>query len=407
MPSGDNTLDLTEYFAQHKQHMLDLVIELARVNSGSLNLSGIKQVRSILQEHFAVLGGQQTVMPVAPMKFINDAGVQEERELGSVLRIWKRSEAPLQVLLLGHMDTVFGVDHKFQEVQLLDEGRLLHGPGVTDMKGGLVVLLWALQALEQTKFAENIGWEVLLTADEEIGSPGSAEIIANCAKKHSLAFVFEPALDEAGNLAGARKGSANYTLVMHGKTAHAGRNFFEGRNAICKMADVITEINSLNGEREGVTFNVGYIHGGEVVNSVPEICVCKINVRVPKMLDADWAHNCLQTIVQEINEYDQYTLDLHGGFQRKPKELDPETLRLYELVQQIAAKQNLQLSWQSCGGVSDGNNLSEVGLPNVDTLGVRGGKIHSGDEYLVVASLTERAELLANILISISENGFK
>lgn len=406
MQSDNQTFDSHEYFVQHQQEMLDLVVQLARINSGSLNLSGIKQVCKVLQQKFATLDGQQTLMPVSPMKFINDRGVQEERELGSVLRIWKRAEAPLQILLLGHMDTVFGVDHSFQNVEFLEQG-ILRGPGVTDMKGGLVVLLWALKAFEQTKFAENIGWEVLLTADEEIGSPGSAEIIANCAKKHSLAFVFEPAIDEAGNLAGARKGSANYTLVMHGKTAHAGRNFFDGRNAICKMADVITEINSLNGEREGVTFNVGYIHGGEVVNSVPATCVCKLNVRVLKMLDADWAHNCLQTMVQEINDYDEYNLELHGGFQRKPKVLDPENLRLYELVQEVAAKQGMQLSWESCGGVSDGNNLSEVGVPNVDTLGVRGGKIHSSNEYLVTASLTERAELLTNILINLSENGFK
>lgn len=403
---SDNEFASSEYFAQHQQEMLDLVVQLARINSGSLNLSGIKQVSKVLQDQFAALGGQHTLMPVSPMKFINDKGAQEERELGPALRIWKRPEAPLQVLLLGHMDTVFGADHSFQDVEFLDQG-ILRGPGVTDMKGGLVVLLWALKAFEQTKFADKIGWEVLLTADEEIGSPGSAEIISNCAKKHSLAFVFEPAIDDSGNLAGARKGSANYTLVMHGKSAHAGRNFFDGRNAICKMADVITEINSYNGEREGVTFNVGYIHGGEVVNSVPATCVCKLNVRVPQMLDADWAHNCLQTIVQEINDYDDYKLELHGGFQRKPKVLDPETLRLYELVQEVAAKQGTQLSWESCGGVSDGNNLSEVGVPNVDTLGVRGGKIHSANEYLVTASLTERAELLTNILINLSENGFK
>src|SRR5690606_13995122 len=128
-----------------------------------------------------------------------------------------------------------------------------------------------------------------------------AEILASAAKKHCVGFVFEPTIDVQGSLAGACKGCSKHTLVMRGKAAHAGRNFAEGRNAICKMAEVISNIHALNGQREGVTVNVGYVHGGEAVNIVPDCCICKIDVRVPNIVDQDWIENSLHNIVEDLN----------------------------------------------------------------------------------------------------------
>ena len=394
-----------QFLEQNQQKMLDLTIKLAEINSGSLNISGINTISGIMQQELMQLQCEHVAMPVAPYQQINQFGETLEYPLGKVQRFWKRPNAPMQVLILGHLDTVYSADHKFKLTKKIG-GDILHGPGVADMKGGLVILLWALKAFEHLPQATQLGWEVLLNADEEIGSPGSAEIIAYRAKMHQAGFIFEPAMDENGTLASNRKGSGTFTLVLRGLSAHAGRNFHEGRNAICKMAEAVTKINALNGIREGVTINVGFIHGGEAVNVVPDCCVCKINVRLPHLADATWVSEQFNSIVQSINTTD-YKLELHGGFHRQPKEMDPKTERLYNIVQDVGAKLGQKISWQASGGSSDGNNLSAVGLPNVDTLGVRGGKIHSPQEFMLIPSLVERAKLFTNILVYLSENGLK
>lgn len=402
------TMDLKggmDYLVQNQAQLLALTIRLAEINSGSFNLRGIQQVADVLKTEFAALGCEQTIMPVAPMTDINLKGEKEEIPLGPVLRCWKRPEAPFQVLFVGHMDTVYGPDHRFQQPRLVTP-EILNGPGVADMKGGLVILLWALKAFEQLPQAAKLGWEVILNSDEEIGSFGSAEIIEHRAKKHNVGFVFEPAMDEHGTLAGVRKGSGKITLVMRGKAAHAGRHFADGRNAIVKMAEIIQEVNGLNGQREGVTINAGFIQGGEAVNVVPDCCVCRLDIRVPNNNDADWVKNSLNAIMLRVNSQPDYKLEVHGDFDRKPKVFTPEMEQLYAIVQKVGANIGLNISWQPSGGCCDGNNLAAMGLPNVDTLGVRGGKIHSVDEYLVVASLVERAQLLMNILAHLSDNGF-
>lgn len=398
--------DSMQYLEQNQQAMLDLTIKLAAINSGSFNLDGIKKMAEIMQKEMSALDCEYTSMPVAPYQLINQHGETVEYPLGNVLRFWTRPNAKYKVLILGHLDTVYSADHKFQAIDKVG-GDILHGPGVADMKGGLVVLLWALKAFEQLPQSQNLGWEVLLNADEEIGSPGSAEIIAYRAAHNQVGFVFEPAMDEHGTLAGARKGSSTFTLVMRGRAAHSGRSFSEGRNAICKMAEVVTKLNALNGLREDVTINVGFMHGGEAVNVVPDCCVCKLNIRVPTQADVEWVLEQLNKIVKEQNTSPDYKLELHGGFHRQPKAMDANTTHLYEIVQKVGADIGQKIIWQTSGGSSDGNNLSAAGLPNVDTLGVRGGKIHSGQEFMLIQSLVERAKLFTNLLVYLSENGFK
>jgi glutamate carboxypeptidase len=395
-----------EFLAKNHAQILALTVRLAEVNSGSFNVSGLKRIADTMIREFKDLKCEQTLMPMAPMHMINVKGDPVELPLGPVLRFWKRPEAPMQVLLVAHMDTVFAADHKFQSIKQPSID-ILNGPGVADMKGGIALMLWGLKAFEQLPQAANLGWEVILNSDEEIGSPGSAEIIESRGKKHQVGFVFEPAMDESGTLAGERKGSGKYTLVMHGKAAHAGRNFNEGRNAICKMAEIIGKINALNNQREGVTINVGFVQGGEAVNVVPDTCMCRLDVRVPNNLDADWVQNNLNIIVSEFNNQEGFKLELHGKFGRKPKIITAEMEKLYKLVQDLSAGLGKEITWKPSGGCCDGNNLASVGLPNVDTLGVRGGNTHSPAEFMVISSLVERAQLLTSILAHLSDNGFK
>lgn len=395
----------TDFLQQNQTKILDLTVRLAEINSGTFHLEGLHKVAEILRHEFASLGCEQAVMPVAPMERINDKGNAEEKPLGPVLRFWKRPDAPQQVILIGHMDTVFPHDHNFQNVTKTG-GDILNGPGVADMKGGIAIMLWGLKAFEQLAEAENLGWEILLTSDEEIGSPGSGEIIEQIAKKHTIGLVFEPAMDDNGTLAGQRKGSGKFTLVMRGKAAHAGRHFNEGKNAICKIAEYITKIDALNGKREGVTINIGIIHGGEAMNIVPDCCVCHIDIRVPSNEDADWVSNNLNQIIQSINTETGYKIELHGSFERKPKILDVNMLKLYNLVKTVGEGIAQHIEWKPSGGCCDGNILAAMGIPNVDTLGPRGGKIHSEQEYIIIPSLVERARLLTGILSNLSTKAF-
>jgi glutamate carboxypeptidase len=400
-----NLSECQQFLLNNQADIFALTEKLVAINSGTFHLAGLQKVCEILQQEFSALECEQSIMPVAPFEIINDKGQTDELELGSVLRCWKRPEASIQVLLIGHMDTVFPHDHKFQQPKKIG-GDILNGPGAADMKGGIAIMLWALKAFEQLPEAKNLGWEVLLTSDEEIGSPGSEEIIRQIAKKHKIGFVFEPAMDDKGTLAGQRKGSAKYALVVHGKAAHAGRHFAEGRNAICKMAEYINKIDALNGRREGVTINVGMIHGGEALNIVPDCCVCRLDIRFPTKEDAEWVNTNLNTIIKNLEPESGYKIELHGGIERSPKLLDENTLRLYNLVQEVGSTLGQNLAWQPSGGCCDGNILSAMGIPNVDTLGARGGKIHSEHEYIIIPSLVERANLLCAILSHLSLHGF-
>ena len=383
-----------------QQAMLEATIELAEINSGSLNADGVNRVLKKLQAITAVLGGQQEVLELPPFEIVNDQGELIQHPLGNALRIRKRPEAPLQVFLCGHMDTVFPVNHPFQKVKWLDQNTL-NGPGVTDLKGGILVMLKALEALEQSPWAEQIGWEILFNPDEEIGSPGSAPLICEAAKRIHLGMIFEPCMPD-GSLAGQRKGSGNFSVVSSGKAAHAGREHHLGRNAIRALCDFVSAMDDLNGQRDGVTFNPGYIHGGGAVNIVPDRCVHKFNIRISRAEDELWCQDQLHQILDQINLREGITLKLHGGFTRKPKILTPANQKLFDLVTLFGKELGMDITVNGTGGCCDGNNLAAAGIPNIDTLGVQGGAIHSVEEYLLVDRLVPRAKLSAALLLSLA-----
>ncbi|OQX35899.1 MAG: acetylornithine deacetylase [Oceanospirillales bacterium LUC14_002_19_P2] len=389
-----------EWLDGQQESMLAETIRLAEINSGTLNVEGVNRVRHELEGLTQVLGGTRAVIDVAPWEQVNDAGEVIHHELGKALRISKHPDAPLRVFFCGHMDTVFAVDHPFQSVRWLDDNTL-NGPGVTDLKGGLLVMIRALETLERSPWAGKIGWEILFNPDEEIGSPGSAALIREAASRCDLGMIYEPSFPD-GNLAGQRKGSGNFAVVCQGRAAHAGREHHLGRNAIRAMSDFVSALDVLNGQREGVTINPGYIHGGGAVNVVPDTCVFRFNIRIEKPEDEAWCFNQIEPIVAAINARDGISLELHGGFGRKPKILTQANERLLALARECGAELNMQIEWLPTGGCCDGNNLAAAGIPNIDTLGVQGGKIHSADEYLVVDSLVPRAKLSALMLMKLA-----
>lgn len=393
----DNWLN---WIDDHYSTMLERTIELSHINSGSFNPDGVNQVGKKLIEYASVLDAQVEVLPCAPFKSIDNKGNEQQQTIGDAIRLTKRPDAPLQIFFCGHLDTVFPVDSPFQTTTWLDSDTL-NGPGVADLKGGLIVMLTAIEALERSPYADKIGWEILFNPDEEIGSQGSAGFIAEAAKKVDLGMIYEPSFPD-GNFAGARKGSGNFSVITRGKPAHAGREHHLGRNAVRAMCDFISQLDDLNGQRTGVTINPALIEGGGANNIVPDMCLSRFNIRLEKPEDEKWCLDNIQTILDEINARDGLSIEMHGQFGRKPKVLTGANEKLFELACSCGAQLGLDLTWLPTGGCCDGNNLAEAGIPNIDTLGVQGGKIHSPDEYVKVSSLTVRAKLSALLLLKLA-----
>ncbi len=375
-------------------------IALAGINSGSYHAAGVNRVREALATLFADLGAEAEILPSPPLAVLDDDGRRRERPLGDGLRLRKRPDAPFQVFLCGHMDTVFPADHPFQAVTALDDDTL-GGPGVADLKGGLVLMHRALLALEHSPLADRIGWEVLLNPDEEIGSPVSAPWIVEAARRADVGLIYEPAFPD-GSLAGRRKGSGNFALLARGRAAHAGREHHLGRNAIRLLSEALVAIDDLNGERAGVTFNPGFVHGGGAVNIVPDTAVGRFNIRVEAPEDTAWCERELAAIIDTLNERDGLSLELHGGFTRPPKVPGADAERLFDLARDCGASLGVDLAVKPTGGCCDGNNLAAAGVPNIDTLGVHGGAIHSSDEWMRVSSLVERGQLSTLLLLRLA-----
>ena len=373
----------------------------AKINSGTTNLAGLKSVASELANAFSVLPGMLDLVAPDPVDAVRADGSVDSVERGQHLHLTVRPDAPVQILLTGHMDTVFAADHPFQALTWQDDGTL-NGPGTADMKGGLSVMLGALQLLEAGEFAPRIGYEVMINSDEEVGSASSAALITRCARNKAAALTYEPALPD-GTLAGERGGSGNFSIIFTGKSAHAGRNPDEGRNALVAASDMALRLKSLH--REGLSVNPAKIDGGGPNNAVPNHAILRVNFRPKALSDQTEAQAALDDLVLRIAREHDLAVHSHGSFGRPPKPIDSGAAKLFGIVKQCGAELGLDLAWRGTGGVCDGNNIAACGVPVVDTMGVRGGAIHSSDEYMIPESLPERTRLSALTIMRIAEKG--
>ncbi|MEO7634725.1 MAG: hydrolase, partial [Sphingomicrobium sp.] len=362
--------------------MLDQVLSWAAVNSGSRNLAGLATVAGMLADAFAALPGALAMVEPAAVEAVDAAGQRRPLAHGQNLHLTVRPEAPVQVLFTGHMDTVFEVDHPFQATAWLEPGRVLGGPGVADMKGGIAVMLAALTAIEGS--APELGYEVILNSDEEVGSAGSAGLIAAAARGKRAALTYEPAALPDGTLAGARPGSGNFSFTVRGRAAHAGRIPEDGRNALVAAADLALQLSQA--KDQSLSVNPAKIDGGGPNNVVPDLAILRITLRPRTPVDQARALRLIEATVAAVAAEHDVTIDTHGGFARPPKPMTPEAEALFGLVRGAGADLGQTIAWQATGGVCDGNNIAACGVPVVDTMGVRGGKIHSMEEYLIVDS---------------------
>jgi glutamate carboxypeptidase len=389
---------ILDWIDSQDARMRQLVIDWANVNSGSYNVAGLTTMRAILRNAWEPLGGTVEEISLAHEQTIDAAGRVVHTPLGMALRIRKRPDAPVRVFLCIHMDTVYPADSEFQSCTLLD-GNTLRGPGVTDAKGGLAIMLILVEAIERSPLAQSIGWEVLINPDEEIGSPGSSPLFEEAAKRNQFGLLFEPAFGES-DLVSERGGSGSFTAVVHGRSAHAGRDPQAGRNAIHAMAEMIVALSRL--ASDNLTMNVGTVEGGGPVNVVPDLAICRFNVRVRTAEDQVYVMNEIERIIADTGRRDGIRVELHGHFHRPPKPLDDATRRLLATAIACGEELGLKIGHRRSGGVSDGNQLAAAGLPNLDSLGPRGGRIHSPEEFLLLDSLTERTKLAAILLLKLS-----
>ncbi|QQQ19413.1 hydrolase [Brevundimonas vitis] len=396
LPQDQTVLD---HVGRAETAIIERAVRWSQVNSGSRNAEGLNAVLDLLEAEAGTLCADVTRIPTAGSTTIGDDGSVRAEAHADALKITARPDAPIQVVLTGHYDTVFPAESGFQSVVTRPDGAL-NGPGIADMKGGISVMLAALEAFETHPDRDRVGWTVLLSPDEEIGSPASAPLLAQLGAAGHVGLTYEPALAD-GTLAGARKGSGNYHLIVTGKAAHAGRAFHEGANAVAGAAIIAAALHGLNGRREGVTVNVARISGGGALNVVADNAVVRFNVRVPDAQSAAWITDAVAEIVASP-PFPGLTLDLHGGMTRAPKPMDASQTALFEAVRRTGALLGQPIAWTPSGGVCEGNNLHAAGLPNIDTLGVRGGDIHSDREFAWPDSFAERARLSALILCKIA-----
>jgi glutamate carboxypeptidase len=254
-------------------------------------------------------------------------------------------------------------------------------------------MLAALKAAERSPFADRYGYEVVINSDEEVGSLSSAPLLAQAARGKRAALTYEPAALPDGTLAGARPGSGNFALVVRGKSAHAGRNPEDGRNAVLAAADLALRL--AEAKDKSLSVNPSRIEGGSPSNVVPDLAILRLNMRPATPEDERRAQGLLESAIALVVAEHDVTIEISGGFGRPPKPLTREAEALFELVKKAGADLGQAIGWQPSGGVCDGNNIAACGVPVVDTMGVRGGKIHSMEEYLIADSLQERAALSA------------
>jgi glutamate carboxypeptidase len=374
------------------------------INTGTGNLTGLQRQAEELAEKFAVLPGEIALREPAPVTSVDAEGNEVELAHGRHLVLRVRPTAERRFLLTGHMDTVFPPEHPFQQGRW-PNADTFNAPGAADMKGGLAVMLAALEAFETSPAAASVGYDVLINADEETGSLSSAPIIAELARDKVAALTYEPSAQPDGTLAHSRGGSGNYSLVVVGRSAHAGRNPQEGRNAIVAAAALAISLKGM--EHGELSVNPAKIEGGSANNVVPDLAVLRFNIRPRNASAAEIFQIDLRRLLDIVERGHEVSIAVHGGITRPPKPVDAGAQALFDLVQRSGADLGQTIGWQPSGGVCDGNNIAACGVPVVDTMGVRGGAIHSPDEYLIASSLSERAALSALVLHRLATEGLQ
>jgi glutamate carboxypeptidase len=298
-------------------------------------------------------------------------------------------------LLLGHCDTVWPIG-TLKKMPFVVEDNQIKGPGVYDMKGGLVQMLFALRALHELDLKPALAPIVLVNSDEEIGSPESSTHIEALAVEAQRVFVLEPSLGLEGKLKTARKGVGRFHVTVEGVAAHAGLDPGKGRSAILEMSHAIQQLFAMNEPESGVSVNVGLVEGGLRANVIAPICTAEVDVRVPTHWDARLIEEAilgLRPITQGVQ------IEVYGELNRAPMEPTPGNLALWEMAKEAAIRLGIDLGQATAGGASDGNITSQI-TATLDGLGAVGDGAHATHEFIFLDKMQERSALLCMLLLA-------
>jgi glutamate carboxypeptidase len=360
---------------------------MVNVDCGSYSPAGVNEIADLCEGRFSAGGWSVERRPHAP-----SAG---EPRLGDLVTGTLEGDGGPSVLLVGHMDTVFD-DGTVAERPFSVEGDIARGPGVSDMKGGLLTGFFAVEALQEAGFAAFDRITYVCNPDEEIGSPFSGPVIRALAPRHDAAFVLEGARAN-GDIVSARKGITDYTMTIVGRAAHAGVEPEKGRNALVEAAHKILELQALNGRWPGVTVNVGIARGGTRTNVVPERCELHVDLRSPELATLEAAEAEIELIMSAHVVPDVVT-EVRGHGWHRPMEKKNGGARLVALAVEVAAELGFELRDAATGGASDANTTSSAGTPTIDGLGPIGGDDHAPAEWVDLRSVAPRVALLAGLI---------
>jgi len=366
--------------------MLALLKRLVECESPSRDKAAVDQVGALVAEECRRLGAQVEIHPQTTAGDHVEACFRPSN-------VGKEITRETAILLLCHMDTVFPLSTSTRMPCYEKDGKL-YGPGAQDMKGGIVVALATLTALAESAQMPNRPITALFTSDEETGSRTSRALIEKLAKESALVLVLEPAMPD-GALKTWRKGVGDFVVKVRGRAAHAGADHEQGRNAIQELAYQVLAIQKLTDYARGTTLNVGTIRGGTAANVVPDEAMVELDMRVLRPGEAERVSarlNSLKPILEGTS------IEITGELNRPPMPFDDHMKATFAKAKLIAANAGIELKAGGTGGASDANFVAPLGIPVLDGLGPVGEGEHSEREHIFVASLTERARLLATLL---------
>jgi len=378
---------LQEIAARRYDDFLQALREMVNVDCGSYTVEGVNRIADLCVRRFEAGGW-------AVERLGHQPSADEERLGDLVIGRLTGSGGP-RVLMVGHTDTVFDPGTVAERPFAIVGDRAM-GPGVSDMKGGLLLGFFAVEVLQEVGFDRLGQVTYICNPDEEIGSPWSRDVIKAEASNADVAFVLEGAR-ENGDIVSARKGVSDYTLEIVGRAAHAGVEPERGRSAILEAAHKTVALQALNGRWPGVTVNVGVVHGGTRPNVVAERCLLEVDVRSPEEPSFQKAEAAVEAIARDHTVPD-VTVNVTGGGWHRPMEKKEGGARLAGLAIGVAADLGFELKDAATGGASDANTISAVGVPTLDGLGPIGGDDHSPKEWLDLTSVVPRISLLAGLL---------
>lgn len=362
---------------------------IVNIDSSSENLAGVEQIARFFEARFAALGLNIKISK------------QGHRQVPCLLASGPGSSEPYDVMFLGHMDTVFPKGEAIKRPFSKDEKRA-YGPGVCDMKGGLLVVLHTLELMAEKGMLNDFSFCVLFNGDEEVGSDASSPLIFETAKKARQVFVFEPCRPDYRFVL-RRKGGGWFFIEAEGRASHAGADPEKGSNAVHEIAHQTIEIHKLNDPQAGTSAHVTVISGGDKINIIPDKARAAVDVRISKASEKERVEAFFKAL-PDNTRINGVRLKVKGHIERSPMEPDDRTLETWKIIRSKASEVGIEAEYIATGGCSDGNTTSSTGTPTIDGMGTVGANSHSTDEYIEIDSINKILHIVFHTCIAIMDN---